>query len=74
MKKNLTKKYFPWMVSVQVLEDEIVQSHFYAFEWGCGGSTLWLAHRCKKVVTVEHDAGWFGKVNTDLDKMRSRSC
>ncbi len=26
------------------------------WEWGSGGSTLWLAARCSRVTTVEHDA------------------
>ena len=72
MKKKLTKKYFPWMApsAVTVLEDEIIKPDFIAFEWGSGGSTLWLAHRCKSVVTIEHDLGWFGKVSADLDNCK----
>ena len=31
------------------------------FEYGSGASTLWLARRCRTVVSVEHDAG-FSKV------------
>lgn len=27
-------------------------------EWGSGASTAWLAKRCKKVYTVEHDIEW----------------
>lgn len=29
-----------------------------AFEYGSGASTVWLARRCRDVVTVEHDAGF----------------
>lgn len=29
-----------------------------AFEYGSGASTLWLARRCARVVSVEHDAGF----------------
>ena len=29
-----------------------------AFEYGSGASTLWLARRCTRVVSVEHDAGF----------------
>jgi precorrin-6B methylase 2 len=28
------------------------------FEYGCGSSTLWWASRVRRVVAVEHDAGW----------------
>lgn len=29
-----------------------------AFEYGSGASTVWLARRCREVVSVEHDAAW----------------
>jgi Methyltransferase domain len=29
-----------------------------AFEYGSGASTLWLARRCRNVVSVEHDSEW----------------
>jgi len=32
------------------------------FEWGSGGSTAFFARRVKKVITVEHDCGWYGTV------------
>jgi len=28
------------------------------FEWGSGASTVWLARRSERVVTVEHDVAW----------------
>lgn len=28
------------------------------FEWGSGASTLWLAKRAKRVISVEHDPKW----------------
>lgn len=30
-----------------------------AFEYGPGASTLWLARRCARVATVEHDPAWW---------------
>jgi hypothetical protein len=38
-----------------------------AFEWGSGASTRWLAGRCARVVSVEHDAAWHAVVVGDLD-------
>jgi predicted O-methyltransferase YrrM len=37
-----------------------------AFEWGSGGSTLYLARRVREVVSVEHDAGWYAGVQALL--------
>jgi len=32
------------------------------FEWGTGYSTIWLAQRCKQVITMEHDPEWYTKI------------
>src|SRR6266576_1205646 len=29
------------------------------FEYGAGGSTLWLADRVARVISVEHDPAWY---------------
>jgi Methyltransferase domain len=34
-----------------------------AFEYGAGASTVWLARRCARVHSVEHDAPWAGTVS-----------
>jgi protein-L-isoaspartate O-methyltransferase len=36
------------------------------FEYGCGGSTLWLAANVASVVSVEHDQSWFAKIQAGL--------
>lgn len=33
------------------------------FEYGSGGSTLWLAAHAGSVLSVEHDKGWFEKIH-----------
>ncbi len=36
-------------------------------EWGCGGSTIWLAQIAKgKVTSIEHDPIWHGRVQKVL--------
>jgi len=32
------------------------------FEWGSGGSTIWMAQVVKWVVTVEHNPDWLAEV------------
>lgn len=44
--------------------EERIEPGWEAFEWGSGGSTLWLAGLCAKVVSVEHDGEWFQKVSS----------
>lgn len=35
------------------------------FEYGSGYSTLWWAQRVKRVVSVEHDAGWSERIRAE---------
>jgi len=35
-------------------------------EWGSGRSTRWFARRLKRLVSVEHDRGWFDEVSAQL--------
>lgn len=37
------------------------------FEWGSGASTRWLAARCGRVTSIEHDADWHAQVVEHLD-------
>jgi precorrin-6B methylase 2 len=37
-----------------------------AFEWGSGSSTIWLARRCARVTSVEHDEEWAAAMQADL--------
>lgn len=34
-------------------------------EWGCGGSTLWMAMMCRgaQIISVEHDRVWYERVS-----------
>ena len=35
------------------------------FEYGCGNSTRYWSRRCRKVISVEHDAEWFRRVASE---------
>lgn len=60
----------PWfvMAAITQLEDELIQPNWRAFEWGCGGSTLWLSQWCTSAVSVEHDREWFAQQTAELAK------
>ena len=56
-------KAIPWFVSgaVEFMESNIKATD-HVFEWGSGGSTLWLAERVELVISVEHDEVWYEKM------------
>jgi hypothetical protein len=39
-----------------------------AFEWGMGGSTLFLSQYCASVVSVEHDGKWYNLARAEISK------
>jgi hypothetical protein len=45
----------------------ILRSEMEVFEYGCGGSTVFFARRCQKVVAVEDSAEWAALVRDRLD-------
>lgn len=53
----------PWITfpAARWLESYL-RGRMTAFEWGAGGSTLFLARRVRHVVTVEHDSAWAERV------------
>lgn len=44
------------------------------FEWGAGASTIHLAQRAKKVISVEHNRLWYKSVLTSLTQKGIRNC
>jgi hypothetical protein len=48
--------------------DHALPRNGVGLEWGSGRSTRWLARRLGRLVTVEHDAGWFAKVSSQLGR------
>lgn len=47
---------------------ENLSSTSRVFEWGSGGSTLFLLRHAAEVCTVEHDEGWFVNVQNSVQK------
>jgi hypothetical protein len=40
------------------------------FEYGSGGSTIYIARRVKELVSVEHSSEWFGRVSRVIQQRR----
>jgi hypothetical protein len=59
----------PWWTFEAVdVVDDFLRCHPNArvFEWGSGASTVWLARRAGKVMSIEHDAAWADRVRARL--------
>jgi len=73
--KALTYPYRPYLSPgaigffALVLQYPLLPPWATAFEWGSGGSTIWLAERCRSLVSIEHDPEWHHLVEGKLHEM-----
>jgi len=67
--KNSLTDAQPWLSfgAIEFLKS-ILSANMNVFEYGSGGSTLFLAARAKQVISVEHDKQWFTNMKTELSK------
>lgn len=64
----------PWINFDAVASLEKLLHHTSrVFEYGSGGSTLFFADRVRELVSVEHDPGWFKRVQAEMGA-RTHAC
>lgn len=75
MKKETKQDYMP---GLPYIASDWLVSHLEAnmriFEYGSGGSTIFLARRTKRVVSVEHDIRWYKRISGILAKEKISNC
>lgn len=66
---------WPWFTfpAIQWLET-FLQADQQVFEWGSGGSTVFIAPRVKKIVSIEHDAAWYESITVALQQRHITNC
>jgi predicted O-methyltransferase YrrM len=59
----------PWLVgeAVSLLETWLRKCDVVV-EFGSGRSTLWFAARVARVISIEHDPGWYTRVEAELER------
>jgi len=61
--------FVPWIpFAARTFLEAIVQPDWNVFEWGSGGSTIWLAQRTNHITTVEHWTRYRDLLMADLNK------
>lgn len=59
----------PWFTYDGIAQlERILQPGFKVFEYGSGGSTIFLAPRVSQLVSVEHDPGWTKTVKQAIEQ------
>lgn len=53
----------PWMTDVEIeMLDKYLTPDTVMLEYGSGGSTIYYANKVKKLISVEHEQGWFNTI------------
>lgn len=61
----------PWLTRDAIcVIDSLLRPSDVGLETGSGRSTVWLANRVDRLISVEHDPGWFASVSRSLEKSR----
>ena len=51
-----------WTLSAIDFIEERLSKDMEVFEYGAGGSTLWLCERVNRVTACEHDSAWYARI------------
>ena len=64
----------PWwsLSAIRELEKYLDPKH-RVFEWGSGGSSVFLAKRCKELTTIEQDQHWFDQVEKIINDQQIKN-
>lgn len=66
---NGEKEILPWM-SVSTVEflEQVLTKEMEVFEFGCGGSTVYIYKRVKSMISIEHDSRWKDFIQRQCDE------
>lgn len=60
----------PWIRAEAIAKlEDILRPDWTVFEWGGGGSTIWLAQRVARLVAVEQAPMWIGRIARRLHEL-----
>ena len=60
----------PWLTAeATALLDRLLAPEHVGIEWGSGRSTVWFAHRVRRLLSVEHDVSWHATVSEQLAEL-----
>jgi hypothetical protein len=73
--RNAITDQIPWVTyGARGWLDRYLRRDMNVFEWGSGGSTIYVAKRVRSLTSIEHDAQWFGEVQLALREADIRNC
>lgn len=74
-KSSAMQDRVPWITfSAKEYLDSILDTQMKIFEYGAGGSTLFLAPKAERLISIEHDAVWSSRIMTHLASINKNHC
>jgi predicted O-methyltransferase YrrM len=72
---ELTHRRQPWITqeAVRFCEANLKRDEI-ALEWGSGRSTVWFSERVGRLLSIESDSGWHGKVVEKIKRKHNVEC
>jgi len=64
----------PWLTKDAIfILNQLLKSSDIGLEFGSGRSTIWLASRIKKLISVEHNKFWFDEINKKINDKKIKN-
>lgn len=68
-------KNFPWIASGAIKWlDDYLKKDMNIFEWGPGGSTIYISKKAKRVISIEHNSKWYKIISRVIKKKGILNC
>lgn len=72
---NALKDKVQWITfKAKAWMESYLKPDMFVFEYGSGGSTLFLSRRINTLISIEHDKSWYRKVSNVLSKGKISNC
>lgn len=72
---NALKDKVQWITfKAKAWMESYLKPDMFVFEYGSGGSTLFLSRRVNKLISIEHNKSWYRKVSIVLSKENISNC
>lgn len=73
--KYTIKYKVPWIIfEAKEWLESLLTPDMSVFEWGSGGSTIFISERVRKLISVEHDREWYQVVSQSLKDNNILNC
>lgn len=65
----------PWITfEARAWLESYLKPDMSVFEYGSGGSTLFISTKVRKLVSIEHHKGWYDRISSALSEKRISNC